>query len=253
MYHYFFDSPLSQARFAKNLGRVESRLIDLGIKGKITRLTPLHDLATCVREALAAGADTLVAVGNDQLLSRIVSFLKAHPHVTVGAIPFGEGTMRIAQNCGIPAGLPACDTLAARRTERLDAGVLNSNELFISSAEVTALPCRFECDRKFTVQESPAMHAAVLNLIAFSGACAPANPRDGLFTICLTPPPSASFFRATQTANAHSQFLVRAVRITPSGGDDTVTIDGFRRVRAPLTLEIMPQHLSFVVGKERKF
>lgn len=252
MYHYFFDSPLSQARFTKDMGRVESRLIDLGIKGKITRLTPLHDLAASVREAIAAGADTLVAVGNDHLLSRMVSVLKAHPRVTVGIIPFGEGTMRIAQSCGIPSGISACDTLAARRMERLDAGVLNGTELFLSSAEVAALPCTIECDRKFTVQESPAMHAAVLNLIAFSHACTPANPRDGLFTVCLTHPPSASFFRAS-SAVAHTLFSARVVRITPSGVDDTVTIDGFRRTRAPLTLEIMPRHLSLIVGKEREF
>lgn len=252
MHQYFIDSPLSAPHYAKALGRIEARLTDLGIKGKMTRLTPLHDLATCVREAIAAGADTLVAVGNDHLLSRIASVLKSHPRLILGMIPFGPGARRIPQTMGIPDNLPACDTLAARRTEMLDMGVINGIELFIAAAEIPALPCTIECDQKFTVQESPPLHAAVLNLIAYSHACAPARPDDGRFTVCLTRPPSSPLFRAALPA-AHSTWYARTVRIVPAHSDLTVMIDGFRRVRAPLMFEVLPRHLSFIVGRLRKF
>lgn len=252
MHHYFLDSSLNAPRYAKDIARIETRLTDLGIKGKVTRLTPLHDLSTCVKKALAESEETLVAVGSDAMLSRLVSFLRAHPRLTIGTIPLGAGPRMVSRVLGIPEGLPACDTLAARRLEALDAGIIDNTALFISSAEVCALPCALECDRKFSIRESSPLHAVVQNLISFQYPSRTDCPTDGRFTVRLAQISPSSFFRA-QSFAVHTAIPARMVRITPTNGDVTVTIDGFRRARAPLTLEVLPRHLNFIVGKERNF
>lgn len=251
-YHYFIDSAINHHRFARELARIETRLTDLGIKGRMARLTPIHDLSFCIKEALGEGAHTLITIGNDHALSRLVSFLYLHPHLTIGMVPVGAGPFRFARSLGIPEGLPACDTLAARRTEALDMGGINATELFLSAAEVEHLPCILECDHRFQIRESPSLHATIQNLISFRYHFSDDSPTDGRFTVRLGVSSAHQRFFKKGTS-PHTSLPARAVKILPLNSDVTVTIDGFRLVHAPLTLDLLPRHLFFIVGKERKF
>ncbi|OGL89042.1 hypothetical protein A3I42_04325 [Candidatus Uhrbacteria bacterium RIFCSPLOWO2_02_FULL_49_11] len=252
MYHYFFDPSLRHKRFHQDVARVETRITDLGIKGRFTRLTPLHDLRETVEESLTQGARTLIAVGNDHLLSRIASVLRNHPHCTLGMIPAGVGPFLISHTLGIPESIAACDTLAARRLEAFDAGVMNNNELFISTIEMHNILCSIECDAKYHLTPLSASHTTIQNLISFQYPDYCDSPADGLFSIYIHPQAPSSWWR-TRNAVEPTHCTAKKITVTPLNGESTATVDGFKIIRLPFTTEILQHHFTFIVGRTRLY
>lgn len=252
MYHYLFDSSLHQKRFHQEVARVETRITDLGIKGKMTRLTPLHDLRETVEESLAQGARTLIAVGNDHLLSRIASVLRNHPLCTLGIIPVGEGPFLISRTLGIPEGIAACDTLAARRLEVFDAGIMNNGELFISAIEMHNIVCSIQCNAQFSLTPFSASHTTIQNLISFQYPHHCDSPADGQFSIIIRSPAPQSWWKK-RTSRHLTHCRAKKITVTPLNGEATATVDGFKIIRLPFTTEVLPHHLTFIVGKARLY
>ncbi|MFA4872525.1 MAG: diacylglycerol kinase family protein [Patescibacteria group bacterium] len=252
MYHYFFDSSLHHKRFHQDVARIETRITDLGIKGRLTRLTPLHDLRETVEESLTQGAHTLIAVGNDHLLSRIASVLRNHPHCTLGIIPVGAGPFIISHTLGIPEGIAACDTLAARRLEVFDAGIMNDRELFISAIEIHNILCSIECNNKYHLTPLSPSHVTIQNLISFQYPDNCDNPADGQLSIYIHPQAPQSWWKK-RTTERLTHCMTKKITVSPLNGESTATIDGFKIIRLPFTAEILQHHFTFIVGKTRLY
>ncbi len=252
MYHYFFDSSLHHKRFHQDVARIETRITDLGIKGRLTRLTPLHDLRETMEESLAQGTHTFVAVGNDHLLSRIASVLRNHRDCTLGMIPTGVGPFLISHTLGIPEGITACDTLAARRLEAFDAGVMNNSELFISAIEMHNILCSIECNTTYYLTPLTASHTTIQNLISFQYPDHCDNPADGQFSIYIHPKAPPSWWRRG-SAEHLTHCTAKKITVTPLNGESTATVDGFKIIRLPFTAEILQHHFTFIVGKTRLY
>src|SRR3989338_2880950 len=102
MYLYLYDSFLNQKKYTSALARIETRLTDLGIGGKICRLSPLRNIKELIADELANGVKTIVVVGNDKTLSEAINFVAQHD-VTLGLIPIGPNNS-LAGQLGLPAG-----------------------------------------------------------------------------------------------------------------------------------------------------
>ncbi|MEW6610595.1 MAG: diacylglycerol kinase family protein [Patescibacteria group bacterium] len=252
MYHYFFDSSLHHKRFQHNIARIETRITDLGIKGKVTRLTPLHDLREAIEQSLAQGTRTLIAIGNDYLLSRIASVLRHYPKCVLGIIPLGNGPFSIARNLGIPEGMSACDTIAARRIEVFDAGIMNNEDLFISVVEIRNTLCSIECNAQYYLTPLSASYTTIQNLNSFRYPHYYDNPADGKLSIfiCLKKP--QSWWRKRTTLQL-THCTAKKITVFPLQGESTATVDGFKMIRLPFTTEVLPHHFNFIVGKTRLY
>ena len=55
MYLYLYDSFLNNPKFGNKLAKIETRLTDLGIGGKISRLSPLKNLEELVSDEIKNG------------------------------------------------------------------------------------------------------------------------------------------------------------------------------------------------------
>ena len=88
MYFYIYDSFLHDKRFERDLAAIETRLTDLGVSGKIGRLTPFVSARGLVRDEARRGAQTVVVVGNDATVAKVVEGL-GEEKVTLGIIPVG--------------------------------------------------------------------------------------------------------------------------------------------------------------------
>ena len=75
MYSYIYDSFVSQKKYQKLLARVEIRLTDLGISGKIKRLSPLKNLKETIKDEIRGGAKTIVVVGDDSTLGEVINLV----------------------------------------------------------------------------------------------------------------------------------------------------------------------------------
>lgn len=105
-------NPTAARGRAADVGRrVERRLAEQGLD--VTRVTDA---------AQAAGADTLVVVGGDGTVHRVLPALAGTP-TALAVIPAGSGN-DLAADLGVPSDpLAAADLVAAGRTRRIDLGM----------------------------------------------------------------------------------------------------------------------------------
>ena len=134
MYLYIYDSFLNNKKYFNTLNKLENRLADLEIKGKICRLSILKNMKEVIEEGIEQGIKTIVAVGDDQTFSKIVNIV-ADLDITLGYIPISDKS-KVGQILGIPPADQACEVLAQRLVKKLDLGKINK-QYFIDSVTIT--------------------------------------------------------------------------------------------------------------------
>jgi diacylglycerol kinase family enzyme len=257
MYLYLYDSFLNNKKYAHTLAKIETRLTDLGIGGKIYRLSPLRDLQALLREEVSNDTKTIVVVGNDKTLSLVVNSI-AKLDVVIGLIPVGTEN-EMARMLGIPEGEAACGVVAARKVERIDIGRINTTH-FLSSINVESSDVTIECDERYLI--TPQTNDALINICNLRPLAAAGvrgdyfNPKDGLLEVLIQPVARAAsgwgrFFSKTKQLKESiipfRKIVIRSKKSVP------VITDGQRVLKTPVKIEIMPKRLRLIVGKERMF
>lgn len=179
MYYYIYDEFIQDKRYEKELIRIENRLADLGISGKISRLALFRDPTEMIADEVSRGVSTVVAVGNDQTVRKIIDVV-ADNNVVFGLIPLGAPN-NLAKLLGIPEGMPACDILSARSIETIDIGSVNGRR-FISGVAVPDFAAEVTYDGKFKIEPARPGLLEIRNLAGSEiSRESMADPRDGLF------------------------------------------------------------------------
>lgn len=256
MYLYLYDAHLSGKPFQHALVRVETRLTDLGIGGKISRLSPLKNLRELIHDEVGSGVGTVVAVGNDATFLNLVNEAIPYDTLTVGLIPLGVPSL-IAQALGIPAGEAACDVIAARRLSRLDVGRANAT-YFLSGLRVPASHATLELDGQYSVKPNAGSFTVLIRNLPPDGWGATAvgrrfNPADGWLEVVIEPSPVGGglFWRHRRLATPS---ILPCRRVKISGGKSaTVLTDGDRVLKTPVAVDVLPGKLRVIVGKTRAF
>lgn len=200
MYYYLYDSFLNDNKYQKILHRVENRITDLGITGKISRMSMLINPEKMVRDEIKKGVKTVIAVGNDSTLDRIIS-VAAEEKVTAGIIPIGKNN-DIAKTLGIPEGNLACDVISQRRVKKIDLIKVN-NRYCLSNIAMEIKKGKIICEDKYEINLlSKSGEIYVYNLVSknelekifdFNQDISNYfNPQDGLADIIIKPNPQKS-------------------------------------------------------------
>ncbi|TSC95471.1 MAG: hypothetical protein Athens101410_530 [Parcubacteria group bacterium Athens1014_10] len=245
MYFYLFDSFLSNKKYEKILTKVERRIVDLGIEGKFECLTALKNLEELIKGAIKKGIKTIVAAGDDQTVARVINAI-ADSDVVLGIIPFGNN--KTAQLLGIPKGELACDVISNRLIEKVDLGQIN-HHYFLTSLKITNHQVSLECDDSYIITPSPSQEINISNLDYKNDKIF--NPQDGFLETHLSP--SRGWGRFSK--NDGTLFPIKKIRVLESNKEKPATIiaDGLKVLKRPLTIQVAPQKLKIIVGKERKF
>lgn len=247
MYFFIFDSFLQDSKYQGEVAHIEARIASLGLQGRTEKITILKNAKEAAERAVERGATTVVAVGNDQTVTKILPALASH-HVTLGYIPLGQPTV-IAQILGVRSGAAACEDISRRIIEKIDLGRAGG-QYFLSAAEVPpATP--MECDGKYTVTSTDAeARTMIVNLGSdeYLGC-----PDDGMLEVVLSGGTNrrSRFFGSHR--NRPSVFPVKQVKIPYLGPSATIRLDGTSILKTPLTIEAVPQKLTVIVGAKRKF
>jgi diacylglycerol kinase family enzyme len=249
VYHYIYESFLTDPKFAKQLSAIENRLTDLGIYGSVHRLALFKTMKGTIQDAVRRGAKTVVIVGDDDSVAKAIDAVAEFPAVTFGIIPMGEKNA-IAGLLGIGDAFEACDILSARLVEELDLGKVNTH-YFLTSLHIPGAVSA-ECDGRYTVSPMNGGEICVSNFSVDGQA--PGDPRDGrLETMVKTA--SRGFFRsmfAPAYASGTSVFPTEKVIVrSPSNAPMQATADGQRYQDAEFRVEIVPRRLRAIVGKGR--
>lgn len=198
LYAYLYDDFLSDPAFAKSIANIETRCSALGIQGRTARLAIFRSAKELVEGLVKDGAQTIVIVGNDKTLEKVMWFLPDLP-VTIGYIPVAE-PYGVAGLLGIPLGDSACDVLAARRIETLDVGRIE-NRYFLTDVRVPDARAQVDVEGRFRIGPSSAGTVCIRNLGGVTDqGVALADAKDGLLELTVEPhsihpPPRFSFWR----------------------------------------------------------
>lgn len=256
MYLYLYDHFLNAPKYNKILANIEARLTDLGIGGKISRLSPLKDIQELIKDEVYGGVNTVVVVGNDTTVTQIINEL-VDLQITLGIIPIGPRNS-IAELLGIPNAEDACDILSARRIARLDLGKIN-NVYFLSNITVSSGKVTLECDHKYHITPNDENHEIfICNLRPAFITHTPKNqfnPSDGYLEALIKPSDgmSGSIFGFLKSkAGKSSVFPIKKISIS-GNGSLTVVTDGQKILKTPVKIEVVPAKLKFIVGKKRAF
>lgn len=271
MYFYLVDSFLNDKKYEKIFSKIENRIIDLGINGRISKLSLLKSATELIKEEVKRGAKTIVAIGNDKIVSQVINVI-AELGLTFGIIPVGEEN-QIAKLLGIPFNETACDTISARRIEKLDLGQVNQN-YFLFKAQIESPEVVLDSENQYKINLlSKNNHIAIYNLAAEEElkkilpheknyTCF--NPQDGILELVISPDKNLnqSFLKifswptkknsALTLGEKISFFPIKQINIK-SKESVPVILDQHIVSKTPAVIKILPKSFKVIVGKNRIF
>lgn len=247
MYLYIYDSFLSQPKYSNFLTVVERRVTDLGIGGKIARLTILKNIKELITDAVKSGVTTIVAVGDDQTFAKIINTI-APLNVVLGLVP-ADGSSKIARVLGIPPKESACDVVAARIVKKLDLGKIN-NYYFLNAAEITNAKVQITCDGYSLAPLTELNTVRICNVGSYGGPMH-SNPMDGRLEAIITPIQGGWLSKKELQATILPFTKIRIQSL----GEETASIltDEQMILKTPADVEIAPGQLRVIVGSNRMF
>ncbi|MBT3690139.1 hypothetical protein HOE31_03140 [bacterium] len=253
MYLYIYDSFLNNKKYFNTLNKLENRLADLEIKGKICRLSILKNMKEVIEEGIEQGIKTIVAVGDDQTFSKIVNIV-ADLDITLGYIPISDKS-KVGQILGIPPADQACEVLAQRLVKKLDLGKINK-QYFIDSVTITNSDVVLEFG-KYKI--SPITKNSLISICNLGFLTSNqsiyksniSNPTDGLLEAVVAVGKS-SVFKKIKTIN-QSIFPFKKIKIGSDGEPATIIIDQQAVSKTPVEIKVAPNKLNVIVGSNRLF
>lgn len=244
MHVYIYDDYLNKSKYNKAVNRMEIRLTDLGLNGKIIRLSGIKNIKGTVQNEIRLGAKTIVAVGNNQTVNKIIgAIIEAdiygdfQKNTLLGIIPIGSDNS-IAASFGIRNEEEACNILLARRIEKIDLG-LAGDYYFLNEARIESLGTKISLT-DYSIEPQERGEIKIINLLSNSDNPINSNPHDGLLDVLIK-------------TKKRDQTLLRLNSFRLENEKTTLLIDGVVEAKTPIKISAKKNMLNVIVGKERSF
>jgi len=244
MHVYIYDEYLNKNKYNRAINRLEIRLTDLGLNGKIIRLDAIKNIKSAIQNEIKIGSKTIVAVGNNQTISKIIgaiiendTYSDFQQKILLGIIPIGEDNS-IANSFGIKNADEACNILLARRVENIDIGSVGDN-YFLNQSTIESLGTTLEIDG-YTLEPQERGEIKIINLLSDKKEIIKSNPHDGKLEVLIRTRKKDLTFLTVKNLkidNPKYKLLV----------DDVVEVD------TPTEINIREDKLNIIVGKDRLF
>lgn len=245
---FIYDSFLNQKKYARLLEQLETRITDLGLNGKISRLSPTRNVREAINSELKRGATAIIAVGNNKTVNQTINCLAGN-QIPLGIIPIGENN-NIAKSLGIESIETACDVLSARLLIKLDLGLANQT-YFLSNVSINNQNTIIDMNKNYTIETKEKGLIYVFNLISEQikpPAGVKFTPDDGLLELVISSYGQKGFF----TKETH-QSIFKIKHITIHNLKNQLIIDDSVSLAAPADITVVKKHLNTIVGKTRNF
>lgn len=249
-YLYVLDASLGERKHHSLVSRIEARLTELSIPGRMERLSILKSANETVRDAVKRGAKTIVAIGNDATVGMVLPAVVS-AGATLGFIPVGAS--RIAQLLGIPEGVAACDCVAKRILARVDLGRANQT-YFLFSLDAPAKGLVVESGGIAVESNASDARLSICNVGSFGepGMDVRSTPTDGYLEAVVSRP-SRSFSTMFRTRlEADTVLPVTLAKVKCPTDCVALLADGVTVVKTPVTVEVAPRKLAVIVGRNRR-
>ncbi|KKR22067.1 MAG: Diacylglycerol kinase family enzyme [Parcubacteria group bacterium GW2011_GWE2_39_37] len=249
MHVYIYDSFLNHNKYHNLLAKIETRITDLGLNGKICRLGASKNYSATIQDEIKRGAKTIIAVGNDETINQVINAMNGS-EIPLGIIPVGKNESLVATSLGIGRELLACDILSARRIEKLDL-VLANDTLFLTEGKITTKGSIIEINQGYSIEILEGGEVSIINL-PLSTVDLPTTgkfkPDDGLLEVFIKTKETANFLKKSV-----GQSVFTTKELTLDNKSYLLRVDNSIDIKTPIKIKSCPQSLNVIVGKNRTF
>ncbi|MCK5511086.1 hypothetical protein KAI65_06140 [Candidatus Parcubacteria bacterium] len=259
MYIYIYDNFVNQKKYESILARIETRITDLGLNGKITRLSIMSSLADTMKNELKKGAKTIVIVGDDSTLNKAISVLagfiadnSCFKKIPLGFIPINKKNNTIAEYLGLGHNESACDMLSTRRIKTLDLGLVSDN-YFLTQANINTKNTIIEIDSTYSIEISEPGEINIINLPIIKSLPKnfDINAQDGALDLFIKTKASKNIFFNKKNSSEQSVFSFKKLNILNKYSP--LILDNTLKVKCPATIKLADEKINLIVGKKRLF
>lgn len=248
-YAFVYDEALSEKRHERQLAAFEARLTSLGLSGQTVKLAMFRSAKDTIETMVKHGVTTIVIVGNDHTLDKVMWFLP-DLDVTLGYLPV-FGPSEIGGPLGIPQGVEACDVLAARRVETVDVGICE-DRYFLTEAKISNTIATVNLEGRFTLSPMNGGTIIVRNLDVRNADGEIRNDaKDGLLEVIVKPKEAGSSSRWGRAKPQITKMYMRDGEITSPDPVDLL-IDGHVTNGFHFRFGIAPHRLKIITGRTRR-
>lgn len=243
---YIYDDFLNKSRYRRALAKVEIRLTDLGLNGKIIRLGAIKNVREVIQSEIKNGAKNIIAVGNNETVNKVVSAIMSSKsydlfkkELLFSIIPIGDNNS-IAESLGIKKSEDACNIILARRVENINIAWAGKN-IFINKLELVNNGLKIEIDNKYEIELINKKNSAHIINIADKKSLnffEKISPQDNLLNIMIDKGKDETFIAS------------KNIKIKGLG---EVILDSCLLEKTPIDIGLLQENLNIIVGKERSF
>lgn len=255
MHVYIYDSYVNQKKYEKEITKVEIRITDLGLGGKIIRLGTMNSLYSAIENEIKKAAKTIIVVGDNNILNQAINAIaklkiqnKYYSNIPLAFIPIGKKNNNIANLFGIKDIEGACNSLSGRRIKTIDLGLANS-EHFLTEAEICTKNTNIKIDSNYSIEILKNGKIRIINipLIDDLPEKIKAKADDGILEL---------FIKTKESAfinNDEKGSVISFKKLEIMNSSEAVLLDSSIKVSTPVTVSIAKEKVDMIVGRERIF
>lgn len=255
---YIYDSYVCHKKYQSRIAKIETRITDLGLNGKIIRLGVMSSVHNSIENEIRKGAKNIIIVGNNNLFAQTINSIaklqanqKWIETIPLGFIPVGKNNNEIAEFLGIPYEEEACNVIAARRIKKLDLGMINEH-YFLTQAIITTKDTIIEIDKNYSINITEPGEIMIINLPM--GIELPneikSNAQDDTLELFIKTKNSKKLFLRKKIENK-SVFSFKELQVI--NPKRPMIIDNSLKVNTPVNIKIAKEKINLIVGKGRDF
>lgn len=253
MFFYLYDSFVLDQKYESTVSRIESRVIELGINGRVEKLTPLRNLKEILEHGIKQKAHTIVIVGNDSTLLRAINIVAPHD-IVLGYIPLNP-TSTLSQLLGILDPLEGCDILSRRIIKEVNLIKANQNYFLTAAYIENAIGLRMQCDNQFTLSiktETTGVTIHNLGDILNGSLDIPLSHASSITVHIKESPMRQGWLKQQVISKPNSCFAVKKIQLQHEETPIPIVLDQETTLKTPLTLVLKPKQQKIIMGKDRR-
>lgn len=245
MHLYIYDDFLEKNKYTKTINKIETRINDLDLNGKIIRLSNLKNFKRAIWGEIKRGARTLVVVGNDSTFNKVLKTILAKEvsfflnNLFLAFIPVESS--QVGLSLGVDSYSEACNILLARRTESIKVAKAN-DYFFLSQAYISSKDISINIENDYILNSKNKGSVYIINLP--SSKIAKSLPRKI--------DPKDEYLYLYIDNKGLSFILCKKITLS-SVNKDYLVLDNSTEIELPCTLSISDKKIKLIVGKNRVF
>ncbi len=250
MYLYLYDTALKQRQYDRVVSNLETQLTDLGIVGKIVRLSSLLSPRQIISEEIRRSKElkTVIIVGDDTCFTKIIQQSADLP-ITFGWVPVGP-KLDLATRLGLPFGAASAPVLSRRRVLPIDVGQFNQY-FFIDYCQVPLSTVTMSLNGSMTISATAQkMECSIWNVPPTNRGLMPPgySPvlNDRQFEIVLQPIAKRSIFGSTMAPASIFPFNEVRLKLEKTM---SVELDGHLYKENQIVIKLAPFQLKLIVSR----